>query len=206
MHLNRSLYRGSHSYCSHSAAKFYSWESLQRAWRYSQLHFPPWNRLHPQVVCQSPEASYSDAAAVLNLMLCLAHPTRGHWKVRPGLHKIKREMRGREKKRNERESRDLSFKPAFPGGPSGLGRTAGSLLQGSCGLGNSERTPACFQETCDMPRGREEVISGSWDYFPLIDPRNTGTDNNRVVGLICTLYLYIPSYGLIIKWRWPDEI
>lgn len=99
MHLNRSLYRGSHSYCSHSAAKFYSWESLQRAWSYSQLHFPPWNRLHPQVVCQSPEASYSDAAAVLNLMLCLAHPTRGHWKVRLGLHKIKREMRGREKKR-----------------------------------------------------------------------------------------------------------
>lgn len=50
--------------------------------------FPLWNRLHPWVVCQSPKA-YSDSAPVLNLMLCLAHGTRGHSKARLGLRKIK---------------------------------------------------------------------------------------------------------------------
>lgn len=203
MYLNRSLYCGSHTYCSHSAAKFYSWESLQRAWRYSQLHFPLW--LHPQVVPQSPEASYSDTAPVLNLMLYLAHRIRGRWKVRLGPHKIKREMRGRGK--NMKGSHVICLSNlAFPGGSSGLGRTAGSLLQGSCVFRNSERVPVFLQETWDMPRGREEVKSGSRDYFPLTDLRNTRTGNNRAVGLIYTLYLYIPRYNLIIKWGWHDEI
>lgn len=57
----------------------------------SGIFFLPWNRLHPQVVCQSPKA-YSDSVPGLNLMLCLAQWTRGHSKVKLGLHKIKSEM------------------------------------------------------------------------------------------------------------------
>ena len=58
--------------------------------------FLQWNRLHPQVMCQSPKA-YSDSVPVLNLMLRLSHWTRGHSKVKLKLQMMKK--RSAQKKR-----------------------------------------------------------------------------------------------------------
>lgn len=166
MCLNGSLCCGSHSYCRHSAAKFYSWESLQSTCRYSKQHFFfffLWNRLHPRAVCQSPKAR-SVSAPVLNLMFCLAHWTQGHSKVKLELHKIRSERQGRKWKGVTRSIfRTWLLWRFFWAWKNGW------LPYARLVCPRQRCKPVCLF-IGNMPREREEIKSLCWDDFLLNRP------------------------------------
>jgi hypothetical protein len=115
----------------------------------------------PQVVCQSPKA-YSGSVPVLNLMLCLAHWTRGHSKVKPGGRKIKSEMHRRKWKAAARSV----FQTWLPW------RSFWAWRNSRFPFARLTVSPATVQaslsvymklETC---KGREEIESRSCRFFP----------------------------------------